>query len=164
MIWSPVVEGSIFFCRSLWLDWLTGYRYGIPRLAPPWFLQNGVHLPILQRWSFLLSLSCHFHVLFSSCLQTPLRRLHWLHSKILLRRSHGSIMEVCLILLSYSPRDIFASIHTNLGYCFSTLSTVKIWYYTLKIVLLSKYVDNIRNTVSILPQYFSSSIVPCTQC
>ena len=54
----------------------------------------------------------------------------------------------------------FASIHTNLGYCFSTFSTVEIWHHTVKI-LLSKYVDNIRNTVSI-PQYFSSSIVPCT--
>ena len=88
--------------------------------------------------------------------------MHWLHSKILLRMSYGSIKEVFLILLSYSPRDIFASIHTNLGYCFSTFSTVKIWYHTVKI-LLSKYVNNIRNTVSILPQYFSSSIVPCTQ-
>ena len=38
-------------------------------------------------------------------------------------------MEVFLILLSYSPRNIFASIHTNLGYCFSTFSTVKIWYH-----------------------------------
>ena len=53
-------------------------------------------------------------------------------------------MEVFLILLSYSPRNIFAGIHTNLGYCFSTFSTVKIWYHTAA--------------------YFSSSIVPCTQC
>ena len=53
-------------------------------------------------------------------------------------------MEVFLILLSYSPRNIFASIHTNLGYCFSTFSTVKIWYHTAA--------------------YFSSTIVPCTQC
>ena len=31
------------------------------------------------------------------------------------------------------------------------------------VAILSKYVDNIRNTVSMLPQYFFSSIMPCTQ-
>ena len=66
-------------------------------------------------------------------------------------------MEVFLILLSYSPRNIFASIHTNLEYCFSTFGTVKIWYHTVKI-LLSKYVDNIKNTVSILLSKYVDNI------
>ena len=66
-------------------------------------------------------------------------------------------MKVFLILLSYSPRHIFASIHTNLEYCFSTFGTVKIWYHTVKI-LLSKYVDNIKNTVSILLSKYVDNI------
>ena len=46
-------------------------------------------------------------------------------SEEVLWKYYGIIMEVFLIPLSYSPRDIIASIHTNLAYCFSTFSTVK---------------------------------------
>jgi len=72
--------------------------------------------------------------------------IHWLHSRILLRRYCGSIVEVLLVMPSYSTKDI--------------LPVCKIWYNTVKIPLV-KYVDNNRNTVRIPSQYFSGSIVPC---
>jgi hypothetical protein len=71
----------------------------------------------------------------------------------------GSTLNTIIIL----TKGYFASIYTNLGYYFSAFSTVKIWYNTAK-TLQAKYVDNIKNTVKILSQYFSGSIVPCTQC
>jgi hypothetical protein len=70
-----------------------------------------------------------------------------------------SILNTGIIL----TKGYFVSTHTNLEYYFSTFSTVKIWYNTVKI-LLAKYGDNIKNTARILSLYFSGSIVPCTQC
>jgi hypothetical protein len=70
----------------------------------------------------------------------------------------GSTLNTVIIL----NKGYFTSMHRNLEYYFNAFSTVKIWYNTVKIPLV-KYVDNIRNTVRILSQYFSGSIVPCTQ-